>query len=37
MLYPEGITTSGIIDTNKKELKVYQIALEGLIKSSTRR
>jgi hypothetical protein len=36
-VYPERPTTNGITDANRKELKVYQITLEGLIISSTRR
>ena len=37
MVYPERPITSGITDTNRKVQKVYQITLEGLIISSTRR
>jgi hypothetical protein len=29
-VYPERLTTGGITDTNRKELKVYQIPQEDL-------
>jgi hypothetical protein len=37
MVYPEKLTMSEIIDTNRKELKVYQIPQEDPVISITRR
>ena len=37
IVFPERHTTSGRADTRRKELKDYQISLEDLIISSTRR
>jgi hypothetical protein len=35
-VHPERRTISGIIDTNRKELKVYQIPQEDPVISTTR-
>ena len=37
IVFPERHTISGRADTRRKELKDYQISLEDLIISSTRR
>ena len=37
MVYPEKLTTNGIIDTNREELKVYQMPQEDPVISTTRR
>ena len=36
-VHPERRTISGIIDTNRKELKVYQIPQEDPVISTTRK